>query len=306
MSLDPTTTGLLKNMKRRAFLPAGSGLTTADLLEVLSEQLRNYIPAFLKGLREEYLIASVSLTVTGPTVPAPARACGAAFRGIEWTCADRSLRPLDRIEPERRAAYALTDSQPVGYMFKGNDIILVPAVTSGVVVLSYQQRPGQLVLPSSCGLITVADVDAQGGQFTVSSKPTTFTDSPTPYDFVSASGNFIAYGIDFTGAGGQDLTWSGNDAILAGGPAFWAQIAVGDYLCLAGETCIPQLPSEVHDLLAQAAAYQVASDTGSSRLGAIKDALKELREQVTVILAPRNSGSSRPIVSKSGLGRRMY
>ena len=51
MSADYTTIGLLANMKRRGFIPAGCGLTTSDLLQILTSELRNYIPAFLKGIR---------------------------------------------------------------------------------------------------------------------------------------------------------------------------------------------------------------------------------------------------------------
>ncbi len=433
MSADYTTTGLIRNAKRRGFIPTGSGLTTSELLEVLSEQLRNYIPAFLKGLREEYLVASLNIAVTSATVPAPQRAVGAAFRTIGWVRGDGTVDPLSRIEPERRRDYPLTASEPAGYMFQGNNLLLVPGVTSGTVVVTYQQRPGQLVLPTDCakvtaitegftGVITEASARAlpydggsgplnsatsivgdnsgatgtravtglsesagtmfltsvtgafdaveqliggdwdgdstatdfpaifvaapatgfevgrivvgdtseavgtisvryvdPGGVFvalgltsvagtfqaepvtinalvTVEAKPADFLDA-TLYDFVSHVPNFEATALDASG-----LSWASLVATMS--PALAALLAVGDYLCAAEETCIPQIPLEIHDLLAQAGACQVASDTGSTRLGAIRDALKELRDQLTIILSPRNDGSSRPIVNRSNLGRR--
>ncbi len=241
-------------------------------------------------------VATVSLAVTSAPIPAPARAVGAAFRTVSWVCADGSLRQLPRIEPERRNGYALTAGEPQGYMFRGNDILLVPTVSAGTVVLAYQQRPGQLVLTSDCARLTVnEDVTS----WNVNAIPPGIVVGSI-IDIVSGSPNFTLKAMDLvvTVAAGGVI---GTDPVLLP-----TDLAAGDYICLAGETCIPQLPLELHDLLAQAGAYQIASDTGSARIGTIKDSLKELREQLSVILAPRSDGSSRPIISTSNLGRWVY
>lgn len=298
MSVDYTTVGLIANCKRRASLPAGSGFTDNDFLQVLSEQLRNYIPAFLKGIREEFIIAQASATVTSATVPLPARACGAALRTVSWTMPDGSLRDLPRVEPERRHEYGVDGSEPRGYMFQGNNVILLPAVTSGTLVVSYQQRPGQLVLPTSCGTVaTLEDAYTLG----FSSLPADFTDARV-YDIVEPVANFKLFGMDLAV---NNVTHNSDptpsyveftDTVPSG-------VYEGCYVCLAGETPIPQIPYEVHDLLAQAAAYNIAASTGSTRTGAIKEALKDLREQVTTLLSPRSDGSARVAVSRSRIGR---
>lgn len=306
MAADFTTVGLVKNTKRRGFIPTGSGLDTSDLLNVLSEQLRNYIPAFLKGLREEYLIASLAIPVTSATVAAPQRAVGAALRTVKWTGNDGTKRQLPRIEPERRQDYALTDNCPAAYMFEGNNLILVPAVASGTLVLAYQQRPGQLVLPSDCGAITAIDTGTRTLSF--ASLPKSFVDSLL-YDFIpgnlgnrpSTGNNFAAVALD---AAVNSVTRSPFSMVLAA--TIPSGLRVGDYVCISEETCIPQLPIEIHDLLAQVAAYQVASDTGSTRLVSIQDALTKLEKQLTTILSPRNDGSARVIVNRSGIGRRYW
>lgn len=295
MSVDYTTVGLIANCKRRASLPSGTGLTDNDFLQVLSEQLRNYIPAFLKGIREEFIIAQLSIAVTSATVPIPERACGAALRTIAWTQSDGSLRNLARVEPERRNEYGQTGSEPRGYMFQGNNVILLPAVTSGTLVVSYQQRPGQLVLPTSCAVVTSID-DAYTLSF--DSLPADFTDARV-YDMLDPRPNFKLLGMDIAvnGIAGNQVTFTGT--IPTG-------VFEGCYLCLAQETPIPQVPPEVHDLLAQAAAWEIATSTGSTRKDAIRDALKELRAQVTMLMSPRSDGSARVVVSRSRLGRRWW
>lgn len=293
MSVDYTTVGLIANTRRRASLPEGSGFTDNDFLQVLSEQLRNYIPAFLKGIREEFIIAQASAAVTAATVPIPTRACGAALRTIAWTMSDGTLRDLARIEPERRNDYGSSTGEPVGYVFQGNNIILVPAATSGTLVVSYQQRPGQLVLPTSCGAITGIDVGTN--TLTFDSLPSTFLDSEV-YDLVASRPNFTLRGLDLSVDNITSTTMEFTDALPAG-------ILPGDFVCLATETPIPQIPHEAHDLLAQAAAYNIAASTGSTRTEAIAKALKELQEQLTMLLSPRSDGSARVIVSRSRLGR---
>lgn len=292
MSVDYTTIGLVANCKRRASLPAGSGFTTNDFLQVLSEQLRNYIPAFLKGIREEFIIAELEVAVTSATVPIPVRACGAALRTIAWQVSDGTRRNLPRIEPERRNDFQATGNEPLGYMFQGNNVILLPAATTGTLVVSYQQRPGQLVLPTSCAVVTGVD-DAY--TLTFDSVPSNIVDSEF-MDIVACRPNFKLLGMDLS----VNTVTSTTIEFTAPYPT---GILPGDFVCLAGETPIPQVPYEVHDLLAQAAAWEIATATGSTRKDAIKDALKDLREQVTMLLSPRSDGSARVIVNRSRLGR---
>jgi hypothetical protein len=297
---DYTTIGLLANTKRRTAVGSGEGLTTAVLLEVLSEQLRTYIPAFLKGLREEFIVAELNITVTSAVVPLPPRACGAAFRTIGWLHSDGRVEQLTRIEPERRNDWSDSGDHPTGFMFQGNNAILIPAVSTGTLVVSYQERPGQLVLPTSCARVLRYD---DNSTLTVSNLPSGIT-TDALCDIVSATPNFVMLGMDLevaqsTNIGGGEWNVEFTDPLPTG-------INAGDYISLAGETCIPRLPMEAFDLLAQAAAFQVASNSGNERLPAYANALKMVREQVALVLSPRADGSSRIITTNSRLGRRYW
>ncbi len=296
MSADFTTTGLIASAKRRAFIPAGSGLTTSDILQILTEQLRNYVPAFLKGIREEYIIAPLSITVTSATIELPDRAVGAALRTVQWVTNSGIRRQLSRIEPERAGYYLPIGGEPSGYMLQGNNLILVPSTTTGTLILAYQQRPGQLVLPDACGLVTA--INTGTNTVTVSQRPSSFTDTAV-YDFVSGTPNFVATALDYNLAGGS-VAWTGNSAVITHAGALL--LSVGDYIALAGETPIPQIPTEAHDLLAQAGAVKIAEAAGSSRLDAIKGGLADLRKDLTMIMSPRVDGSARPIINRTGVG----
>lgn len=268
-------------------------MSPAQILEYATEELRSYVTAFLKGIREEFIIVLLDIAVTGGVVPAPPRAVGAALRTIGWVESNGRERPLPRIEPENAGSLeGQTADHPRGYMFQGNNFILLPAPTSGTLRLRYQQRPGQLVEVTSCAQIT--DIDTDTFTLTFAGIPPAFTDAVL-YDMVSSTPNFVALGIDQ-----QPFTVSPTEIVFESLPE---GLAIGDWLCLAGETCIPQVPTEVFDLLAQAAAYKIAQSTGSQRAPNIKTGLDDLHKQMTQILSPRSDGSARPVISKSRIGR---
>lgn len=298
MSADYTTTGLLAKMKRRGFIPAGCGLTTSDLLQVLTGELRNYIPAFLKGIREEFIIAEMSIPVTGASVPVPVRACGIALRTIGWTRSDGTIAPLTRVEPERRGDFGLS-GEPSGFMFRGNNCILVPAAISGTLVVSYQQRPGELVLPTSCAIVN----GGGPGNLVVDAGFPAEWDDTMLYDVVSSAPNFGLQAMDLAGE-------PAGTTFIPSVSAATANVTATSYICRATETCVPQIPLECFDLLAQAAAVEIAQSTGSTRLAALREGLEGkdgrggLRAQVAMILSPRSDGNARVIVNRSRLGRR--
>ncbi len=287
-------------MKRRGFIPSGSGLSDGDILQYATEELRSYIPAFLKGLREEFIIATLDISVTSGVVPIPARAVGAALRTIGWVQGDGRVRQLPRIEPENAGQWAGQTGEPVGYEFQGNTATLLPAPSSGTLRVSYQQRPGQLVSVDECCL--VESINAGAFTLTVATRPSSFVSTSPPValmDFVSGSPNFTAYALDVSSQGWDDST----SPVFNLSAAQLASAAVGDYLCLAGETCIPQVPLELFDLLAQATARTIAIATGSQRAPGIIAAFEKLEKDMTKLLSPRSDGSARVIVSRSRIGR---
>ncbi len=293
MAIDYTTDALVAAIQRRGFLPVGTGLESADILAYATDELGSFIPAFLKSIREEFIISTLDIAAAGGVINAPVRAVGAALRTVGWLLSDGKVRFLPRVEPERAGGWTGQTGEPCGYMFQGNQLLLLPAPTSGTVRLAYQQRPGKLVAPSECGLVTAIDTGSLG--VTVSTAHSSWQDD-TPLDVVSGSPNFVALALDQVVTGAATTTLTFDNGLPVG-------MAVGDYVCLAGETPIPQLPTEVHDLLAQAAALAIANATGSQRLTAIQKKFDDVKTDTTMLLSPRSDGSARPIISRSRIGR---
>jgi hypothetical protein len=145
------------------------------------------------------------------------------------------------------------------------------------------------VLATSCGLIQSVGASS----VTLSTTPPAAFVTGAVFDVVSGTPNFETRGIDLTGG-----TVSSNTIPIT----VPAGTVAGDYLCLAGQTPIPQVPPEVHYLLAQRAAQTIAASTGSVRLASIQADLAQARADATMLLTPRSDSSARPIVNRNGPG----
>lgn len=287
---DFTTLALVKKVRRRAFLSSGQGLTDNQVLEYLTDELTTSMVGFLKRVREEYLVTSISLPVTSPIIPVPVRATGAALREVFWVLSPGQMSQLNRIEPEAQALYQQTGNQPSGYMFQGNNMVLLPGLSSGNIQIQYMQRPGQLVWPTDCGVITAINTGAN--QVTVASLPTSFTNS-TPVDLVSHTPNFVASALD------QTISVSGNVLTFTSLPS---TLAVGDYVCLSGQTPVVQLPYECQDGLAAMAAATITKSIGSDRAEEVADSTANTLRDLTDLLTPRDDGSPKFVVARGFTG----
>lgn len=306
---------LIRSMRTRGYLPQSTALTDAQILQQLTDEAALYVPALLKSIREEYLNATLDVDVTvGEETRIPERACGAALRNIEWLDGTRP-RPLNRIEPERQYAYPET-GEPVGYVFRGSHLTVVPS-KAGTVRLTYQQRPGQLVTLDVCcrvnGPFTTSD-----DVVTVASMPQGFTDGiseageedyPFVVDFIRGAPNFepIALDVEVDGIEGDED--SGSITFVDDIPV---ALEPNDFICIAGQTCLPPFPTEVHQLLALRTAFVLSDGAGSNRAPALKAQLEGadgkggLRAEVIRLLSPRSDSNARPIIRKSSPARRWW
>lgn len=302
-------TAQIASVKRRGWVPTSTALTTADFLGLFNEESRGYITALLKSGREEYLVNEADTDVAyaaGAAVPVPTRCVASALRSVHKVDSAGTMVPLTRVEPEKRHLYP-GSGDPLGYMLRGNLLQLLPSPSAaGTLRLGYLQRPGKLVEEASCGTITAINTTTKA--VTVAG-PTlaTFTSS-TPFDLVQGVPPFDALGIDLSATKGG--TGPSTGLIYTFALTLPTRLAVGDFICLAGETAIPQLPLECHPLLAQRVVVQLLSAQGGPRFDAAlailegQDGKGGMRADTLRMLTPRVTASSRRIVSSTGPGMR--
>lgn len=301
MSIDYTTTALVAKVKRDAILPSSQNLyLPADIIAVLSDELQSVIVPLLMAVREEYLVVNYDQAITSGdyTYFVAPRAVGQKLRAVVLLDSAGNEIKLGRIEPEDVATSPwLANPNNIGFSMDNDQIILFPN-TANLTAYSLRQkifrRPNDLIATGSAGQITTINTATK--EVTLNRMPSTWTTSTT-FDMIKGTPSFRAHAEDraITTISGFVLTFT---ATLP------TDLAVGDWIAEAGFSPIPQVPYEVHKLLAQRGVVRVLEGMGDANgknmaEATYEDMVKRFREMVS----PRVDGSPRKVISSGGILR---
>lgn len=297
MATDYTTTALLASIRRRASIPTTSvtGGATSDLLAYANEELQLSLMSDILPKQEEYFSKDSDTTLTSATVyRLPSRAVGGVLRMVSLVDSNGAmLGTLNRIEPERIADYP-TSGTLAGFYIRNNAVVLVPSSSSTAATLrmTYFIRPNQLV---SSGTQPITAINTSTKTVTVST--TSGFSTSTPVDLVANTPGFESLAVDLTpsAVGGTTVTFSST---------LPTDLAVGDHLCLAGQSPIPQVPEVYHPILAQRVACAYLEASGAPELAAAAARLQKMEEAAGILISPRSPGNPRKLVNlkSSALG----
>ncbi len=294
---------IIRSVRRRGMIaPTDETFSDDDILELANEELQSYIVPMLLGVREEFLVATYDVTTTtaaGYTLPP--RAVGRELRNVLWNTGNGVYVPLTRIEPEREFEFGNTGfGGPYGYKFENDKVVLIPAPASGGTLrMQYFIRPNQLtstgalpgIAPANMRLVTSVagtTVNTSGGS------DVTFA-TGTLCDIVSGTPGFACKVIDLAAG-----TVAGSSIIFPTGLP--SGVVAGDYVCLAQESPIAQLPVELMPLLAERTCFKVLEALGDPKASVQKQVCDEMEKQALRLLSPRSQGSARLIVPRNGPG----
>lgn len=273
---DYTTTTLLASMRRRAGSPNATAQGTADedLLLVASEELLGEVTAFLRKVNEDHLLDTVDITIE-PGVAEydlPRRAIAGTLKDAVFLEPDGTQYDLKGMDVKEMPRRYRDSGLPTRYYFRDQTIVLHPVpYLPGTLRLPYFRRRSELVLPNAVGIISgIADKTltcnaALPDGYIVGAK----------YDVVQANPPFRILNMDVVAdqVGGSTVVFLTDLS---------DKVEVGDYLCLAGDSPVPQIPRELHQFLAQAAACKLLSGPhgDQEQLGPATAELNRLRDEV--------------------------
>jgi len=293
-----TTDELISAVKDIITVPTSQALfLPANFTRLMNLELHKKLVPAIKAAREDYFIrtSDTSLVSGTDTYRIPTRAVGGALRDIQYLDASGNPAEFPRLDWEfLKSNPILSGDRYYGYIFKGHEILVKPVpanITTQKIRWVYERRPNNLVLAASAGLITA--INSGTREVTVSNRPSTWTTS-TIFDVIKPDPMFDPVADDqaISALTGNVLTFS---SLPTG-------IAVGQWVCEAGFSPVPQLPYEGALVLAELAAVKA--------LGSIKDApgIKEAKAQAKDdldyfirVITPRNQGTPQRIVSRGGI-----
>lgn len=288
------TSKLVSSVRNRAMIPNDtSAYTDQDILDILNEEIDVGTLSTLMTLNEEHLVARHVVSVENQVdrYKIPYRAVGNKLRDVHYEASD-GLRELSRISLEELSDYRNSQNAYYSDVFyvEGDEIVLTnPIIDANNLVMHYYLRPNVLVLESLCGVIT--NIDRNTGIITLSNFPSNFSNLPV-LDFVQARtpNKILGLDINMSASNSNQLTVTVNAEDIP------KDLIVGDYVCEAETSCVPNLPTELHPLLAQRAAVfilEAMGDTEGINLATRK--LAQMETSIQNILEDRVEGAPQKI-----------
>lgn len=298
MAQDYTTTAMLASLKRRGMLPSitsGQAWATADYLAAATEECQTYIMALLMDANEEYGVADYDQTLVSGTASyfVPPRASGERLRDVQLLMGTDYVS-LSRVDSRNISEYQSSSGSMVYYV-EDQRIVLVPTPsTTGTLRMKYYRQPGKLVETSA--VATISSIDAGRTVITTTATiPSTFT-SGVSLDVVDVNPGFRCLTIDAATTG----TVSGTTITLSS--ALPSTVAAGDYVCLAGETPVAQIPVVCHPLLIERTRWTVLEALGDKRADRVSKKCQEMRADCLKLLTPKVKTAVKYVINRNGPG----
>lgn len=323
MALVYTAEKLLDSIRNSGTLNNAKAQGTDDpaFLKYVNEVVRSKVVPQILRVQEDYLVQSIRVPLTSGKTKyrIPLRAIGQQLRDFAYVDASGNRRFFGS-QPVRREELPSYNgsggTEPAGYYIEGPYVRLVPTIGNyaGQLEYAFFCAPSALVLEAETRKIVT--VNTGTGIVTLN--------SPTPADWSTS----ILFDVHAPWAGAELKVFDAA-ASQVGGVGFESQItfstaidgsqygmevpvAVGDYVTVAGESALLQIPEDLIPLVIEAVVAQAMGAAGDGQAiaasaarmkGLTQDSLQMLENRTKS--KPMRVGLEGSILSKVRFGRRV-
>jgi hypothetical protein len=283
-----TTADLISAVKRRSFAPVSQNtFSETDLLALADEEVQTLIVPEIMGVREEYFVSykDTALVANQAAYAIPHRAIGMAVREVKLVDAGGNFIDLPQISPEALSSDAT--GTPNSFYVRDNSIVLWPTPSAAVGTLRvYFCRAQATLIPTSSAAIVSTVI---GNDVSINGAPAAFTTSET-YDFIRGRGGQEVLGEDLavTGVGASSMSFTATPP---------STVIAGDYVAIAGQSPLIQLPREYRVVLTQAVVVRVLKSMRLEGWDVEQKTLDGMVEKARELISPRVIGEPAKILS---------
>lgn len=286
-----TTSDLIDLIKLLGHVPQGnSTFTPANILTLSDFELQTAISKQLKETNEGFFQAVVEYDQNDTGLyPVPSNAIASTVYIVQIRNG-QTIWPVSVQQVQEMTTTVFPSAGNWSCFIRANTFHMLPPQFGGVFSVTYDRRRSKLVPVTSCAQISAINAQV----VTVTSVPSAWANGDS-VDLQQSAPQFDYLGtltiMDITGT---DITLDGD----------LTDLSVGDYLCLEGQSCIPQIPVEFHQLLAQRVVCKIYELQGyMEKLKAAKMVLKEMEDALTGLVTPRTQAAPK-VINPSWGGRR--
>ncbi len=315
-----TSDDLIASIERRILVPLNqSTFSEQDFLDFATEEMNLGVVPMVISNHEDYYVfpEDVGLIANQTKYDIPYRAIGNKIKDIYLVDSGGNLFEMTRVQKSDTVSSADTahylGSNLSRFYVENNQVCLTvdPDVVSSAYSLrfSYYIRPNALV--PNVEIAQVISVDRNTGIITVDAVPDKFLESNLDgssrlIDFIKAKSphKIMSYDVSVSAFDQNSTTITLDPADIP------ADLQMNDIIAMAGETCIPQIPSDLHVLLAHRVATRILESLGDTEgLQNANVKLKELESKSNILVTNRVDDAPKIINNKfsplrSGLNRR--
>lgn len=305
MSFYYTSDELIKSVKMRASVPTSQNrFKDEDFLRFANEEMSlGLVPSILRS-HEDYFLISIDIPVVQDKTKysIPYRSIGNKLRELSYVDSSGTAFEMTRIGIGDVPFYTRRTSSPVyAYYVANNEVCLVPEKVSlpvGVSLrFSYYIRPNTLVLLKDVGVISA--IDRTTGVIQLSQMPDDFNASVV-MDLIQIKSPHKCIGLEITPISVN----STSKTITLNLTDIPSELAIGDHITKATESAIPQVPSDMHMILAHRVATRLMEAMGDTEgLQNANQKLAELESQTQTIIDNRVEDSPHKIINRHSLLR---
>ena len=305
---------LIKSIKKRAAIPqAQKTYQDEDILRFANEEMDHVLLPLIIRVKEEFYVKTDTITLaTGQTrVKIPYRAIGSKIRNL-WieSASGGTRRAMTRIQPEDLTEFdmGVSNGSKAVFYLEGDNIVLISATgisTGDSLKVSYYLRPNDIVVENRVPQITRIVQNISTADIYLTSLPTHF-EIGMEIDFIENVGNCqtIAYDIpvlDVNDNVSGEVRLTINLSDLPSG------LIANDHVALSGETKVPQIPSDLHAVLAQAVACRILEAQSDPNLDRAEKTLAKMMDAANALVDTRTEGTPQKILQSGGfLKRKRY
>lgn len=288
-----------------------SRFTTTRMLSLLTAEMQGALAPMVHAAKSDHGVVPYSVAAPAGTsrYSLPPSAFANTLRDVFWINANQQASPLTQISASNPMTYTMrgqTASMPLFYVLQGSSVVLYPTPSvAGTLAMPYYARPANLVLvdeePATDGAVRVAGVGYNATTHTL--MVSTDVAPPTP---LQPSNTAVALDIVRSTPCFETIVRAPEADVFAEEltPTSWQYTisnvlenpgaTQGDYICLAGESPVPQIPVELCPLLHARVAYVAVPSTGDSSqaAGALASQVAELTRRAEDFLRPRIESAS--------------
>lgn len=307
-----TSNDIIASVKRRIMVPLNQAtFEESDLLAFADEEMSLGLVPSILVVHEDYLM----FTETVPMVDSvtryqiPYRSVGNKLREISFQDQSGNVYEMTRIGVADVPFYNVTSAGARAYAFyvENNEIVLTPQNAGPFVnsnlLMTYYMRPSTLVLLDEVAVISSIDRDT--GIIQLSNLPEDFVITEV-FDLIKVQSpnkilNFDVSAVSINSTS-KTITLDPDDIP--------ASLAAGDHIALSEESAIPQVPSDLHVVLAHRVATRVLEAIGDTEgLQNANQKLGEMEKKTQALIDNRVEDApmkinNRNSILRSGLSSR--